>query len=186
MSTPAHTLRPTVRDRGARRVLYFFLATVTAVLMLFGYRTSTGASVATGVVAASGSTSSTATTSSSAESPTSTTVAGTTSGTTSSTTSTTSPGSTASGTYTGSSVETRWGPVQVQITVTNGKITAVAAVVVPSDNPRDVQINNAAVPTLNAEAVKAQSAKIDTVSGATVTSDGYISSLQSAIDAAGL
>jgi uncharacterized protein with FMN-binding domain len=56
----------------------------------------------------------------------------------------------------------------------------------PTENPRDQQINAYAIPQLNAEAVAAQSASIDAVSGATVTSDGYIESLQSAIDAAHL
>lgn len=56
----------------------------------------------------------------------------------------------------------------------------------PSDNPKDQEINSYALPTLNQEAISAQSAEIDAVSGATFTSDGYINSLQSAIDKAGL
>lgn len=91
-----------------------------------------------------------------------------------------------SGTYTGQSVDTRWGPVQVQITVKNGKITGAQAVVFPQENPRDQEINAFAVPQLNSEVVQAQSGSIDAVSGATVTSDGYIQSLQSAIDQAHL
>ena len=83
-------------------------------------------------------------------------------------------------------MDTRWGPVQVQITVKNGKITAAQAVVYPQENPRDQEINSFAVPQLNSEAVQAQSGTIDAVSGATVTSDGYIQSLQSAIDQAHL
>jgi uncharacterized protein with FMN-binding domain len=70
----------------------------------------------------------------------------------------------------------------VQITVTNGKITAAQAVVYPQSNPRDQEINAYAVPQLNAEAVASSSAGIDMVSGATYTSQGYISSLQSALD----
>ena len=89
-------------------------------------------------------------------------------------------------TYTGEVAQTRWGPVQVQITVTGGKITAAGTTQVPSDNPRDQEINSYAVPVLDQEAVQAQSAQIDAVSGATVTSDGYIQSLQSAIDQAHL
>ena len=76
--------------------------------------------------------------------------------------------------------------MQVQITVTDGKITAAEAVVYPTENHRDVEINSYAVPALNDEAVQAQSASIDMVSGATVTSEGYLSSLQSAIDKANL
>jgi uncharacterized protein with FMN-binding domain len=89
-------------------------------------------------------------------------------------------------TVTGDSVDTRWGPVQVQITVTNGKVTKANAVVYPSGNSRDQEINAYAIPTLNQEAVSAGSAKIDMVSGATVTSTGYLGSLQSALDKAGL
>jgi uncharacterized protein with FMN-binding domain len=89
-------------------------------------------------------------------------------------------------TVTGETAQTRWGPVQVKITVTNGKITDVTAVQSPSDNPRDQEINSYALPQLKSEALAAQSAKIDTVSGATYTSDGYRQSLQSALDSAGL
>jgi uncharacterized protein with FMN-binding domain len=81
---------------------------------------------------------------------------------------------------------TRWGAVQVQITVADGKISAAEAVVYPQANSRDRQINAYAVPVLEQEAVTAQSADIDVVSGATVTSDGYIQSLQSALDQAHL
>jgi uncharacterized protein with FMN-binding domain len=89
-------------------------------------------------------------------------------------------------TITGDSVDTRWGPVQVQITVQNGTLTSVNAVVYPENNSRDEQINSYAIPQLNQEAMSAKSANIDMVSGATYTSDGYIGSLQSALDKAGL
>src|SRR3954454_15951889 len=82
----------------------------------------------------------------------------------------------AAGTYTGASVMTRWGAVQVEITVADGKITAVQAVEYPQGNARDRQINAYALPVLAQEATQAQSAQIDAVSGATVTSDGYIQS----------
>jgi uncharacterized protein with FMN-binding domain len=75
--------------------------------------------------------------------------------------------------------------VQVQITVTNGKVTAARVLQHPTGDRSD-QINAYAVPVLNQEAVAAQSANIDSVGGATVTSDGYVSSLQSALDAAHL
>ncbi|GHD37205.1 FMN-binding protein [Streptomyces galbus] len=99
-----------------------------------------------------------------------------------------SGGGSASGTrtVTGEPVQTRWGPVQVRVTVTDGRITDVTAVTYPRDNPRDQQINSYALPELRSEALRAQSADIDTVSGATYTSDGYRESLQSALDAAGL
>ncbi|MEV5532168.1 FMN-binding protein [Streptomyces prunicolor] len=99
-----------------------------------------------------------------------------------------SGGSTATGTktVTGDTAQTRWGPVQVKITVKSGKLTDVAVVQSPSDNPRDQEINSYALPKLKSEALAAQSASIDTVSGATYTSDGYRQSLQSALDSAGL
>jgi uncharacterized protein with FMN-binding domain len=90
------------------------------------------------------------------------------------------------GTYNGSVAQTRWGPVQVVITVSGGKITAVDVPTYPTANGRDQQINAYAVPILKRETMAAQSARIDTVSGATVTSRGYIQSLQAAIDAAHL
>jgi uncharacterized protein with FMN-binding domain len=89
-------------------------------------------------------------------------------------------------TYSGTAVDTQYGPVQVQITVTNGKITKAIAVQVPFTDPRDQEINSQAVPQLNAEVLQQQSASIDMVSGATFTSNGYIQSLQSAIDQAHL
>jgi len=71
-------------------------------------------------------------------------------------------------------------------TVTNGKITDVAVPTYPHDNGRDQEINAYALPVLRSETLSAQSADIDTVSGATVTSDGYLQSLQAALDAAHL
>jgi uncharacterized protein with FMN-binding domain len=88
-------------------------------------------------------------------------------------------------TVTGAAWPTIYGPVQVRITVSAGKITAAAALVYPTGTPRDVQINAFAIPQLNAETVAAGNAKIDTVSGATYTSQGYIGSLQNALDKAG-
>jgi uncharacterized protein with FMN-binding domain len=85
----------------------------------------------------------------------------------------------------GDTVQTRYGPVQLRITLTGGKITQVSVLQAPSDNPRDAEITGFAVPQLTQEALAAQSARIDTVSGATYTSEGYLQSLQSALDKAG-
>ncbi|MEV6737543.1 FMN-binding protein [Streptomyces sp. NPDC051104] len=93
-----------------------------------------------------------------------------------------SAGSTGTKTVTGEEAQTRYGPVQVRITVKNGKLTDVTAVEYPQDNPRDQEINSYAVPQLNREALAAQSANIDVVSGASYTSQGYQQSLQSALD----
>ncbi len=93
-------------------------------------------------------------------------------------------GTLASGTVSGQSVDTRYGPVQVQITVADGRITQVQALQLPENSPRDQQISAYAGPALAQEAVQAQSAQIDVISGATYTSEGYAQSLQSAIDQA--
>jgi uncharacterized protein with FMN-binding domain len=85
----------------------------------------------------------------------------------------------------GDTVQTRYGPVQLRVTLTGGKITAVTTLQLPQDNPRDQEISGFAVPQLTQEALAAQSAHIDSVSGASYTSDGYIQSLQSALDKAG-
>jgi uncharacterized protein with FMN-binding domain len=89
-------------------------------------------------------------------------------------------------TVTGTAAQTRYGPVQVALTVANGQLTAVDAVDYPQDRARDVQINSYAIPVLDQEALAAKTSNIDMVSGATYTSAGYISSLQSALNKAGL
>lgn len=92
----------------------------------------------------------------------------------------------ASGTFTGATANTPYGPMQVAIVVRNGRITDVKALQLTNEGGRSVAISDAAAPELRTEALKAQSAKIDTISGASYTSDGYRTSLQSAIDKAGL
>jgi uncharacterized protein with FMN-binding domain len=89
-----------------------------------------------------------------------------------------------SGTFDGDAVVTRFGVVQVRITVANGRITMVEAVQLPDRDRHDQLINARAVPILNAEAVREQASDVDLVSGATLTSQGYVQSLQSAIDKA--
>ncbi|MBP1134296.1 uncharacterized protein with FMN-binding domain [Arthrobacter sp. PvP023] len=92
----------------------------------------------------------------------------------------------AGGTYAGSVVQTRFGAVQVQITVKSGAITDVVALQLTDDDRKSIQISNRAAPLLKAEVLAAQSADVQTIGGATVTSDAYLSSLQAAIDAANL
>lgn len=101
-------------------------------------------------------------------------------------TASTASGSTPNGTVTGSAASTRYGPVQVKVTVANGQLTDVTAVRYPTGSPRDAQINAYAIPQLNQEALAAKSAQIDMITGATYTSEGYINSLQSALNKAGL
>lgn len=88
------------------------------------------------------------------------------------------------GTFAGGVVQIPFGPVQVQITVSGGKITDVQTLQMPSDRSRSAQIAAYSAPILRSEALTAQSAQIYIVSGATYTSDGYAQSLQSALDAA--
>ncbi|MDQ0375828.1 FMN-binding protein [Cellulomonas humilata] len=88
-------------------------------------------------------------------------------------------------TVVGSSVQTRYGPVQVSVTFTAGQITDVQTLQVPGGHHESVQINARAAPILAQEVVDAQSAQIDTVSGATYTSEAYAQSVQSAIDQQG-
>ena len=166
-----------------RRVVLALFGTVTGLVILLGYKTHTStatvpAAVATGPATAGDNTG----TAGSSAAPTSTTSAAP----AKSTASAGSAAATGTKTVTGDTADTEWGPVQVQITVTNGKVTAVKAVNYPWNNPRDEEINSYAIPTLNQEALAAGSAQIDMVSGATVTSGGYLSSLQSALDKAGL
>jgi major membrane immunogen (membrane-anchored lipoprotein) len=144
------------------RIVLWFMCTLTVVVLLFGYSTST---------AGPG------------------TVGGQTSIVSSGGTPTTDSGGTPTAgatTVTGSVAQTRWGPVQVEITVADGTITDVSVVEYPTGNRRDREINETALPVLVDETIDAQSADIDMVSGATVTSEGYLESLQSALDQAGL
>ena len=87
-------------------------------------------------------------------------------------------------TVNGQAVDTRYGPVQVQIQIRSGRITRADAIDYPQSDGRSQEINSQAVPQLDQETLSAQSSRIDTVSGATYTSDGYRQSLQSALDAA--
>jgi uncharacterized protein with FMN-binding domain len=154
-----------------RRIILWLASTVTIVVLLFGYHTSTNKTSAAAVTssASSPTTTSTSEPSSSSSSPSS------------------SPSSsTKTKTYTGSVAQTRWGPVQVQITVEGDKITKVTVLQQPNGNHKDAEINSYALPILVQDTLSAQSAQIDMVSGATVTSDGYITSLQSALDQAGI
>lgn len=151
-----------------RRITLWMFSTVAALVLLFSYRTSTGNSGAAEAAPLGGTTATTPDPAPSAAS------GGSASGT-----------STAK-TYPGSTAQTRWGAVQVSITVADGRITDVQVPVYPSENHRDQEINEYALPILRQETLTAQNAGIDTVSGATVTSNGYLESLQAALDDAHL
>ncbi len=119
-----------------------------------------------------------------AEAGTSATSASTSSASTTSYASTTS--SSASQTYTGDAVQTRYGTVQVQASVSGSTITDVTAIASPNGDHESAQISAYAIPQLQQQAVAAQSASISGVSGASYTSQGFEQSLQSALAQAGL
>lgn len=161
-----------------RRITLWLVGTVTVLVLVFSYRTSTsgpdkGNAVATtsgdGAGIVSGNVPTPATSGSAAPS---------------------AAASTGSGSgqdglvVNGSVAQTRWGPVQVQVTIAGGKITEVTVLQQPDGNREDREINGYALPQLREEVLAAQSGQIDGVSGATVTSDGYRESLQAALDAA--
>lgn len=159
-----------------RRIAIWLASTVTIVVLAFGYHTSTNKTSTLAVATRSAGPIGNPAASSPSPSPArSSTSPSPSTGTASTTTKT----------YTGSVAQTRWGPVQVEVTVSRSKITAVNVVQYPNGNGRDQEINDYALPILVQATLDAQSAKIDMVSGATVTSGGYLESLQSALDAAG-
>jgi uncharacterized protein with FMN-binding domain len=82
-------------------------------------------------------------------------------------------------------VNTRFGPVQVQVTISGGSITDVSALQLTNTDGRSVQISNYAAPILASEVLASQSANVGNVGGATYTSQAYLQSLQSALDQAG-
>jgi uncharacterized protein with FMN-binding domain len=166
-----------------RRIALWFASTVAVLMLLAGYHTSFAGPLAvtsttsvysTGVLAdpaASGSSTAPAAGGGTAS-------GGAGSGST--------DGTAASTTVTGDTVQTHWGPVQVEVGVAGSQITGVSVLQYPDDNPQDVQINSYALPILVDATMSAQGADIDMVSGATYTSAGYRQSLQSALDRAGL
>ena len=183
------TTPPTARTRkrhaakGSRTAAVLMSITTAAGLSAYFQHVDTAAAsgttnTVTGTATASGTAATTATT-------TAATTAATTGSTATTAAAAASTSSTlADGTYTGATATNKWGPVQVQITVAGGKITEVVALQTPTNDRKSVSINARATPTLASEVLSAQSANIDTVSGATYTSDSYKVSLQSAIDLA--
>ena len=149
-----------------RRISYWLLSTIAALVLLFSYHTSTSGAPSQEPSPAYVSTTSPGTTGSQ----------GTSGGNPQSTTRT----------VTGSVAETQWGPVQVQLTLQDHTITRVSVLQYPTGSSTDEQINAYALPILVDETTASQGAGIDMVSGATVTSNGYLQSLQSALDQAGL
>ena len=170
-----------------KRIVTWILGTITVGVLLFGYHTSTAGpmNATPDIVVASTATPESGATDSS-ESPGETSGSGP--GSSGSGGASPQPTSTSTGAsvFTGSAAQTRWGSVQVKIVVAEGRITDVTVPQYPNGNSKDQQINSRALPVLIRETLDAQGAQIDMVSGATVTSHGYIQSLQAALDEAGL
>lgn len=153
-----------------RRITLAIVATVAVLVLLFSYRTSTSGPL----------------TASSSVSRAHVVSGGGSSGATSAAGSGPAPSAVSSGTVVvdGNAEATGYGPVQVEVSIAAGKITAVKAIQYPTDTRLDQQINDQAIPELARQVLSAQSAHIDGVSGATYTTEGYVTSLQSALDAA--
>jgi uncharacterized protein with FMN-binding domain len=174
-----------------RRITLWLLSSLSALVLLFGYHTSTSSTLAAGSTSAvapssTGGSSKVSTGSTSAAAGSGSGGSGSGSGSGSSGSSSSGSSSSGTSTVTGAVADTQWGPVQVQLTLTGGTITKVSVLQYPNGNGRDAQINSYALPILIDETTQAQSAQIDMVSGATVTSTGYLQSLQSALDKAGV
>lgn len=150
-------------------------AAILAIAWQVGQSTAT-ASTASPMSTSSGRTTTT-TVPSSAASPSAPASAGTSTGTSS---------AAKDGTYTGDSVQTPFGNMEVAIVVSSSKITDVKVLQATDSGQRSVQISSYADPILRTAVLQAQSANVQMVSGATYTSDGYLQSLQSALDKAGL
>ena len=89
------------------------------------------------------------------------------------------------GAYVGAVVDAYYGPLQVQASISGGRIVSVKALHYPADRRTSQRINNQALPELQSEVIAAQSTRVDIVSGATLTSEAYIRSLKSALGQAG-
>jgi len=163
-----------------KRNVLWLLSTITVVVLLFGYHTSTSGALSAG----SGTVVSSPTQPERASAASGQGGAG--SGGSGSGNGTGGSTATTPTTVTGGIAQTQWGPVQVELTLKGSTITDVTMLQYPSGNPQDDQINSYALPILIQDTLDAQSAQIDMVSGATVTSVGYVQSLQSALDQAGL
>lgn len=147
-----------------KRIVLWVLSTLSTLVVLFGYHTSTSATMAT---------------------TSETTISDSLQGRQADSTSGSTVSSDAS-TVTGTAARTRYGPVQVQLEVNGSEITHVSVLQYPDSDGRDIQINQYALPKLIQQTLDSQSSSVSMVSGATYTSQGYAQSLQSALDQARL
>lgn len=175
-----------------RRITLAVLSTIAVLVLLLSYRTSLGQGVAAqpaeGAHVVTGSGSDPGATTGQGPDPAGNQPGGAsgdpTPGTTLAAPPSTANGAAATTVVDGDAETTRYGPVQVQLTITGGTITDVTAIQYPTAERRDREINTFALPQLRAEVLAAQGANVDAVSGATYTTQGYLASLQSALDAA--
>jgi uncharacterized protein with FMN-binding domain len=85
------------------------------------------------------------------------------------------------GVYTGPVTDAYYGPIQIQAVVQDGRLSGIRVLRYPSDRRTSVAINRQALPMLRDEVVSAQSAKVDIISGATLTSEAFVRSLEKAL-----
>lgn len=161
-----------------RRGAIALVTTAIALVLLFNFKTPDQVPVTNGIASTGGSLSTTSGTSTTSGSST-----GSIAQASPSAAATSGTKATGTETLTGAVYSSRYGNTQVQVTITNGKITSVSAVQLPTGG-RSGQISQYVEPILSSEALTAQSANIDIVSGATYTSEAYAQSLQSALDQA--
>ena len=165
-----------------KRMILTVTGTVAGLAALLSFKTQNHPLTASGPLPSAGSAAGTPT----ATTPTGAAGSGTTSTAPNPKTGSTAKTAAAPKTYTGQAVTTRYGIVQVKATVAGGSITDVAFVQLTAFDPHSQQINSQAGPQLLQETLQKQDARIDTVSGASYTSEGYRESLQSALDKAGI
>ena len=152
-------------------------AAVSAGVLLIGWQASVHGSVTSSATTSSG------TTATSQPSSSATATHPTTAAPPNSATAGQATGGYIDGTYTGSAYSNEFGSWTVTVTITDGQITDVTASTTARDH-HSQGINTQAVPRLRTQVLTAQSAQVDTISGATLTSKSYLSSLQSALDEA--
>lgn len=163
-----------------KRIVLWVLSTLSTLVVLFGYHTSTSSTMATtSETTISGSLQGQGGTGASSTATTGAATGG-------SAPPTDATGSSDTSTVTGAAAQTRYGPVQVQLEVTGSQITNIAILQYPDSNGRNIQINQYALPQLIQQTLDSQSSSVSMVSGATYTSQGYAQSLQSALDQVGL
>jgi uncharacterized protein with FMN-binding domain len=157
----------------------FFAGAGSVAILAIGWQAGVGAlvsSLPTSAPAASGTSGTTGTTSGSSAGTANTGTVGAPNG---------SGAGVTDGTFDGQTISTRFGTVQVQAVIAGGQITDVIAVKLTDNERKSAEISNQAAPLVRSEVLTAQSARVSNISGATYTTQAYLQSLQSALDAAG-